>query len=37
VKTDELNLTIAHGGKAIYGARLGILLEARFPRMRSQS
>lgn len=38
MNTDELNLTIAHGGKAIYGARLGILmLEARFPRMRSQS
>lgn len=34
MKTDELNLTIAHGGKAIYGARLGILmLEARFPRI----
>jgi hypothetical protein len=25
---------IAHGGKAVYGARLGILmLEARFPRI----
>ena len=30
----EPNYRIAHGGKAIYGARLGILmLEARFPRI----
>src|SRR5215510_962599 len=28
------NARIAHGGKAVYGARLGILmLEARFPRI----
>ena len=34
MKTDEVNPRIAHGGKAIYGARLGILmLEARFPRI----
>jgi hypothetical protein len=34
VKTDEVNPRIAQGGKAIYGARLGILmLEARFPRI----
>ena len=28
-----MNTRIAHGGKAVYGARLGILmLETRFPR-----
>jgi hypothetical protein len=32
--TIEGNARIAHGGKAVYGARLGILmLEARFPRI----
>src|SRR5436190_16661618 len=30
----ESNARTAHGGKAVYGARLGILmLEARFPRI----
>jgi hypothetical protein len=31
---NDTNSRLAHGGKAIYGARLGILmLEARFPRI----
>ena len=34
MKTDEVIPRIAHGGKAIYGARLGTsMLEARFPRI----
>ena len=34
MKTDEVIPIIAHGGKAIYGARLGtLMLEARFPRI----
>ena len=34
MKRDDVNARIAHGGKAVYGARLGILmLEARFPRI----
>ena len=32
--TSEASARIAHGGKAVYGARLGVLmLEARFPRI----
>src|SRR5262249_11577313 len=32
--TNQASARIAHGGKAVYGARLGILmLEARFPRI----
>jgi Asp/Glu/hydantoin racemase len=32
--SDDINARVAHGGKAVYGARLGILmLEARFPRI----
>src|SRR5437868_12031763 len=31
---DDINARVAHGGKAVYGARLGILmLDARFPRI----
>jgi len=34
MKRDDINARVAHGGKAVYGARLGILmLEARFPRI----
>ena len=34
MKREETNARVAHGGKAVYGARLGILmLEARFPRI----
>ena len=34
MKRDDFNARVAHGGKAVYGARLGILmLEARFPRI----
>jgi len=34
MKRDDFKARVAHGGKAVYGARLGILmLEARFPRI----
>src|SRR3954469_3845528 len=34
MKREDINTRVAHGGKAVYGARLGILmLEARFPRI----
>jgi hypothetical protein len=34
MKRDDIHARVAHGGKAVYGARLGILmLEARFPRI----
>jgi len=34
MKRDDINARVAHGGKAVYGALLGILmLEARFPRI----
>ena len=34
MKRDDINARVAHGGKAVYGARLGVLmLEARFPRI----